>query len=69
MDKKTMKQNQYIKNVPDVKMAIEDDDDDDKAFSSSSSSKKSEAKSKTPILDTYSRDLTKMAEEGKMILS
>lgn len=66
MDKKTRKQNQYIKNVPDVKMAIEDDDDDDKAFSSSSSSKKSEAKSKTPILDTYSRDLTKMAEEGKL---
>ena len=66
MDKKTRKQNQYIKNVPDVKMAIEDDDDDDKTFSSSSSSKKSEAKSKTPILDTYSRDLTKMAEEGKL---
>ena len=65
MDKKTKKQNQYIKNVPDVKMAIEDDDDDDKAFSSSSS-KKSETKSKTPILDTYSRDLTKMAEEGKL---
>ena len=63
MDKKTRKENQYIKNVPDVKMAIEDDDDDDKSFSSS---KKSEAKSKTPILDTYSRDLTKMAEEGKL---
>ena len=65
MDKKSIKENQYIKNVPDVKMAIEDDDDDDKTFSSSSS-KKSEAKSKTPILDTYSRDLTKMAEEGKL---
>jgi len=64
MDKKTRKENQYIKNVPDVKMAIEDDDDDDKSFSSSS--KKSEVKSKTPILDTYSRDLTKMAEEGKL---
>lgn len=65
MDKKRKKENQYIKNVPDVKMAIEDDDDDDKSFSSSSS-KKSEAKSKTPVLDTYSRDLTKMGEEGKL---
>jgi ATP-dependent Clp protease ATP-binding subunit ClpC len=63
MDKKIIKENQYIKNVPDVKMAIEDDDDDEKAFSSS---KKSEPKSKTPILDTYSRDLTKMAEDGKL---
>ncbi len=49
---------------PDIKAAI-DDDDDESSFSSSSS-KKSESKSKTPVLDTYSRDLTKMAEEGKL---
>ena len=60
---KNNKQEEYIKNVPDIRMAIEDDDDDDKSFSSS---KKSDTKSKTPVLDTYSRDLTKMAEEGKL---
>ena len=49
-----------------IRAAIEDDDDDDKPFGSSSSSKKTDAKSKTPVLDTYSRDLTKMAEENKL---
>jgi len=48
---------------PDIKAAIDDDDDDVPSFSSS---KKSDSKSKTPVLDTYSRDLTKMAEEGKL---
>ena len=33
---KIKKDNQYIKRLPDVRMAIEDDDDDDKTFSSSS---------------------------------
>lgn len=47
---------------PDIKMALEDDEDDDRGFNS----KKSESKSKTPVLDTYSRDLTKMAEEGRL---
>jgi ATP-dependent Clp protease ATP-binding subunit ClpC len=60
---KNNKQEQYIKNVPDIRMAIEDDDDDDKF---SASKKSTDAKSKTPVLDTYSRDLTKMAEEGKL---
>ena len=49
---------------PNIKAAIDDDDDDDRSFGSSS--KKSDSKSKTPVLDTYSRDLTKMAEEGKL---
>jgi len=53
---------EYLKNLPDVRASIEDDDDDDKSFSS----KKPDAKSKTPVLDTFSRDLTKMAEEGKL---
>jgi len=48
---------------PDIKAAIDDDDDDGPSFSSS---KKPDSKSKTPVLDTYSRDLTKMAEEGKL---
>jgi ATP-dependent Clp protease ATP-binding subunit ClpC len=59
---KNNKQEGYIKNVPDIRMAIDDDDGDDKF----SSSKKTDTKSKTPVLDTYSRDLTKMAEEGKL---
>jgi len=59
------KENEYIKRQHEVRAAIEDDDDDDKPFGSSSS-KKPDSKSKTPVLDTYSRDLTKMAEEGKL---
>ena len=59
------KKENYFRNLPDIKMAIEDDDDDDRSFSSSSS-KKTEAKSKTPVLDTYSRDLTKAAEDGRL---
>ena len=61
--KKSRKQNQYLKNVPDIKASLSDDDDDE---GSSFSHKKPDSKSKTPVLDTYSRDLTKMAEEGKL---
>jgi ATP-dependent Clp protease ATP-binding subunit ClpC len=61
MDNKKIEGGDYT--VPDIKSSLEDDDDD--RFSSGSS-KKSEAKSKTPVLDTYSRDLTKMAEEGRL---
>ena len=53
---------QYLETVPDVRAALEDDDDD-RGFGSS---KKSDSKSKTPVLDTYSRDLTKMAEDGRL---
>ena len=48
--------------APDIKAALEDDDDEDKSFPG----KKPDSKSKTPVLDTFSRDLTKMAEEGKL---
>ena len=61
-----MENNEYIKRQHEIRAAIEDDDDDDKPFGSSSSSKKTDTKSKTPVLDTYSRDLIKMAEEGKL---
>jgi ATP-dependent Clp protease ATP-binding subunit ClpC len=48
----------------DVRASLDDDEDDDnKSFGQS---KKTDPKSKTPVLDTYSRDLTKMAEEGKL---
>ena len=59
--KQNLEGNDY--QVPDIKAALEDDDDDDRGFGSS---KKSESKSRTPVLDTYSRDLTKMAEEGRL---
>lgn len=48
---------------PLVKNSLHDDDDDERQYGSS---KKGDSKSKTPVLDTYSRDLTKMAEEGKL---
>ena len=54
---------QYLETVRDVRAALEDDEDDDRGFGSS---KKSDSKSKTPVLDTYSRDLTKMAEDGRL---
>lgn len=46
----------------------EDDMDDDSGpFGGSSSSKKQgDSKSKTPVLDNFGRDLTKMAEDGKL---
>ncbi|MGE0560586.1 MAG: ATP-dependent Clp protease ATP-binding subunit [Flavobacteriales bacterium] len=46
-----------------------EDDDDGKGFmgsSGSSASKSTDAKSKTPVLDNFGRDLTKYAEEGKL---
>ena len=57
-----MLNDEYLKNVPDIKAALEDDDDD-KEYQSG---KKADSKSKTPVLDTYSRDLTKMAEDNKL---
>jgi len=49
----------------------ETDDDDDKLYGSSYSGQgardsKSAEKSKTPVLDNFGRDLTKMAEHGKL---
>ncbi len=50
---------------PDIKASIDDEGDDD-AAPFASSSKKPDTKSKTPVLDTYSRDLTMLAEEGRL---
>lgn len=62
MSRKLRKQKGY--KSPDIKASIdEDDDDEDSAFKSN---KKPDSKSKTPVLDTYSRDLTKMAEDGRL---
>jgi ATP-dependent Clp protease ATP-binding subunit ClpC len=58
-----MKENkQYLETIPDFKASLHEEDDDDRDFKIP----KRESKSKTPVLDTYSRDLTKMAEEGKL---
>jgi len=46
-----------------VKCSLQDDEEEDKLRGPK---KPSETKSKTPVLDTFSRDLTKMAEEGKI---
>ena len=43
-----------------------DDDENEKGGFMGSSSRKSDTKSKTPVLDNFGRDLTKMAEEGKL---
>ena len=44
--------------------AFEDDDEDQETYRPNK--KQSDPKSKTPILDSFSRDLTKMAEENKI---
>ncbi len=45
-----------------------DDDDDDSGSASygAGAKKQGDSKSKTPVLDNFGRDLTKMAEEGKL---
>jgi ATP-dependent Clp protease ATP-binding subunit ClpC len=55
----------YLKTLPNIKSSLEDDDDEyDNKFGNPK--KPGNEKSKTPVLDTYSRDLTKMAEEGRL---
>ena len=55
---------------PSTDMSFSEDDDDpfesEKGDSFSSSSKRSNTKSKTPVLDNFGRDLTLMAEEGRL---
>ena len=63
MDKIISDEN-YIKENYDIKNALHDDEDDvDDSFKQK---KNQGGTSKTPILDSYSRDLTKLAEEGKL---
>lgn len=47
----------------ELKMSLSDDDEEDKF---KAQKKMTETKSKTPVLDTFGRDLTKLAEEGKI---
>lgn len=53
----------YLKKNYDVKASIDEDDDDNRF---KGGQKKPDGKSKTPVLDTFGRDLTKMAEDGKI---
>jgi len=63
MEKQISEEN-YIKENYDIKNALHDDEDDmDDSFKQK---KNQTGTSKTPILDSYSRDLTKLAEEGKL---
>ena len=56
-----------IKTLPDVKMSLEDDEEDNEDNKFKNANKKPVNKdSKTPILDSFSRDLTKLAQEGKI---
>jgi ATP-dependent Clp protease ATP-binding subunit ClpC len=61
----------YQNNNPMASSDTDDDNDNDKLFGSSSSSKSSAAKkpgekSRTPVLDNFGRDLTKLAEDDKL---
>jgi len=50
----------------EVKNALSEDDDDEHIPSGTSSPKKGDVKSKTPVIDNFGRDLTRMAEDGKL---
>ena len=52
---------EYFKEKYDFKNSFQDDDELDDNFK-----KKSNTTSKTPVLDLYSRDLTRLAEESKL---
>ncbi len=62
----------YHSNNPLASSDTDDSDDSDKLFGSSSSSrsgstsKKAGEKSRTPVLDNFGRDLTKLAEDDKL---
>jgi ATP-dependent Clp protease ATP-binding subunit ClpC len=47
----------------EIKASIDDNSNDENMYSAK---KNTDVKSKTPVLDTYSRDLTKLAEENKL---
>ena len=60
-----------LRDKPRSEMSYGEDDDDferkDPGYSGASAGKgKSDAKSKTPVLDNFGRDLTKLAEENKL---
>ena len=55
--------------LPRAEFPAADDDDDDRPFTGGSggtAKKPTDSKSKTPVLDNFGRDLTKLAGEGKL---
>jgi ATP-dependent Clp protease ATP-binding subunit ClpC len=60
----------YIENTPKAESFNDDSGQDDSlkdsGFNTPSSGNKTNKKSKTPVLDNFGRDLTEMAEEGKL---
>jgi ATP-dependent Clp protease ATP-binding subunit ClpC len=58
-------ENMTDKKITDVRASAELDDDNDQSISSKKNPKTGE-KSKTPALDNFGRDLTRLAEEGKI---
>jgi ATP-dependent Clp protease ATP-binding subunit ClpC len=53
-------------NKSSIKMSLDDEDNDDGVIPNGGQGKKGDSKSRTPVLDSFSRDLTKMAEDGKL---
>jgi len=54
----------FDEDVDVIKSAIdEDDEDDDGKYKSN---KKPDSKSKTPVVDSFGRDLTRLANEGRI---
>jgi ATP-dependent Clp protease ATP-binding subunit ClpC len=58
--------NNYMESltIPNISNSLQDDEEDSEKFKSHK--KTPDPKSKTPVLDTFSRDLTKLAEESKI---
>ena len=63
---KQSKEVECFKEKYNFKNSVDDDDEDQDQFSKSSKGKNQNTNSKTPILDSFSRDLTKMAQDGKL---
>ena len=55
-----------LKKINEVKMSIDEDDDDEGDSKFKGGKKSADPKSKTPVLDTFSRDLTRQAQDGKI---
>ena len=58
-----------VKDGPRAEMSYEDDEDferKDPGYSSGGGKAKGDGKTKTPVLDNFGRDLTKLAEDGKL---
>ena len=62
MDNKVKtEEKELLKKSQEIKASISDDDDEDDSEKKYRSNRKGDSKSKTPVLDSFSRDLTKMA--------